>query len=38
MSVMGPSRHFAAVWKFGRLRSEADIGERFAERIYEYAP
>jgi hypothetical protein len=33
--AFGPSRHFAALQQFGR---EADISERFAERIYEYAP
>ena len=38
MSGSGPSRHFAASRQFGRFRSEADISERFAERIYEYAP
>ena len=38
MSACGPSRHFAALQKFGRFRSEADISARGAEQIYEYVP
>jgi hypothetical protein len=34
----GPSRQFAASQQFGRFRSEADINEWFAERIYAYVP
>jgi len=31
MSLIGTSRHFAAMRKFGRFRSEADIGRGFYE-------
>ena len=34
MPLIDPSRHVAALQQFGRFRSEADISERFAERIY----
>ena len=39
MSLIGPSRRFAAAQQFSSFRSEADIERaRLQNRMYEYAP